>query len=105
MITQLTDAGFRPYSAKTAEQKAHIQSLPPDKITKVNRQGRNMWVFPDPANNQVYVGNRAQYQAFRVARKSESNLDSDEDLVVGFATKGGTPVEIYDGFVPMNDLD
>ena len=105
MVTQLTQAGFTPYSAKTAAQKAHIQSLPADKITKVNRNGKNMWVYPDAANNQVYVGNSAQYKAFRDARKAQTGLDSEEDLVRSFDTRGGVPVEIYDGFVPMNALD
>jgi len=104
-VAWLTQSGFKPYVAKTAAQRAHIQSLPVDKITKVNRNGTNMWVYPDGANNQVYVGNSAQYQAFRALRKSRSNLDSEEDLVTTFNTRGGTPVEIYDGFVPMNALD
>jgi hypothetical protein len=105
MVAQLTQAGFTPYSAKTAAQKAHIQSLPADKLTKVNRHGKNMWVYPDAANNQVYVGNSAQYKAFRAARKAQTGLDSEEDLVRSFDTRGGIPVEIYDGFVPMNALD
>jgi hypothetical protein len=105
MVTQLTQAGFTPYSAKTAAQKAHIQSLPAGKLTKVNRHGKNMWVYPDAANNQVYVGNSAQYKAFRAARKAQTGLDSEEDLVRSFDTRGGIPVEIYDGFVPMNALD
>jgi hypothetical protein len=105
LVVQLSQSGFTPYSAKTAAQKAHIQSLPADKLTKVNRHGTNMWVYPDAANNQVYVGNRAQYKAFRALRKSQTGLDSDEDLVTRFSTARGTPVEIYDGFVPMNSLD
>ena len=104
-VAWLTQSGFKPYIAKTAAQRAHIQSLPVEKITKVNRNGTNMWVYPDGANNQVYAGNSAQYKAFRALRKSQSGLDSEEDLVTTFDTRGGTPVEIYDGFVPMNDLD
>jgi hypothetical protein len=104
-VAWLSQSGFKPYSAKTAAQKAHIQSLPADKVTKVNRGGTNMWVYPDSANNQVYVGNSAQYNAFRALRKSRSGLDSEEDLVTTFDARGGTPVEIYDGFVPMNALD
>ena len=104
-VAWLSQSGFKPYSAKSAAQKAHIQSLPADKVTKVNRHGTNMWVYPDAANNQIYVGNSAQYNAFRALRKSRTGLDSEEDLVTTFDTRGGTPVEIYDGFVPMNALD
>ncbi len=104
-VAWLSQSGFRPYSAKTAEQKAHVQSLPADKLTMVNRQGTNMWVYPDAANNQVYAGSSAQYKAFRALRRSQTGLDSEEDLVTSFTTAGGTPVSVYDGFVPMNALD
>ena len=83
-VAWLSQSGFRPYSAKTAAQKAHIQNLPADKVTKVNRHGTNMWVYPDAANNQAYVGNSAQYNAFRALRKSRTGLDSEEDLVTSF---------------------
>src|SRR3954471_19277525 len=91
-VAWLTQSGFKPYIAKTTAQRAHIQTLPVEKITKVNRNGTNMWVYPDGANNQVYVGNSTQYQAFRALRKSQSSLDSEEDLVTTFNTRGGTPV-------------
>lgn len=104
-VSWLVEAGFTAYSANTAAQKAHIQSLPPDKLTKVNRQGTYMWVYPDAANNQLYVGNRQDYNTFRKLRQSRTGLDAEEDMVTSFDTRGGTPVSIYDGFVPMNALD
>src|SRR5678815_3229484 len=76
-VAWLTQSGFKPFIAKTSAQRAHIQSLQAEKITKVNRNGTNMWVYPDGANNQVYVGKSAQYQAFRALRKSQSSLDSE----------------------------
>ena len=105
MVNQLTQAGFKAYPLKTAELKAHVQSLPPDKLTMINRKGKNMWVYPDPANNQVYVGNTTQYNAFRTARKAQSGLDAEEDLVRRYQVPGGIPVSVYDGIVPMNELD
>ena len=104
-VAWLTQAGFKPFVAKTAAQKTHIKSLPVQKLTKVSRNGKNMWVYPDGANHQVYIGFIAQYNAFRALRKSQSGLDSEEDLVTTFDTRGGTPVSVYDGFVPMNALD
>ncbi len=105
IVPMLVEAGFKTYSTKTADQLAHVQSLPPDKITKVNRQGTYMWVYPDAANHQVYAGNSHQYKTFRNLRMSKSNLDSDKDLVTAFSGPGGRSVKIYDGFVPMNSLD
>jgi hypothetical protein len=105
VVPMLAEAGFTTYAAKTAAQKAHVQNLPADKLTKVNRQGTYMWVYPDAANGQVYVGNSQQYKTFRALRQSKTGLDSEEDMVTSFDTRGGTPVSIYDGFVPMNALD
>ena len=105
VVPWLVEAGFTTYPAKTAAQKAHIQSLPPNKLTKVNRQGTFMWVYPDAANNQLYVGNSQDYKIFRKLRQSKTGLDSEEDMVANFDPRGGTPVSIYDGFVPMNALD
>ena len=106
LVTQLTAAGFAPFVAKTATQREHIRSLPADKITKVTWHEKDMWVYPDAANNQVYVGNSKDYQAFRKARLAQTSLDAEEDLVLSFKTRRyGKPVEVYDGFVPMNALD
>src|SRR5215471_4909816 len=107
MVAQLTAAGFAPYTAKTDEQRAHIQSLPAGKIVKVIWHKKGMWVYPDAANNQVYVGNSQDYQNFRKARLAKTQLDAEEDMVYQGTTRGPNrkPVEVYDGFVPMNALD
>jgi uncharacterized membrane protein len=107
LVVQLTAAGFAPFTAKTDAQREHIRSLPADKITKVTWHEKDMWVYPDAANNQVYVGNSKDYQAFRKARLAQTNLDSEEDMVFSFKTRGPgrKPVDVYDGFVPMNALD
>jgi hypothetical protein len=106
-VAQLTAAGFAPYPAKTDAQKAHIQSLPTSKLTKLEFHGKPMWVYPDAPNNQVYVGNGKDYQAFRKARIAQTGLDAEEDLVFKTTTAGPgrKPVDVYDGFVPMNALD
>src|SRR5262245_5002855 len=107
MAAQLTSAGFAPYTAKTDEQRAHIQSLPAGKIVKVTWHKKDMWVYPDATNNQVYVGNGQDYQNFRKARLAQTQLDAEEDMVYKGTTWGPNrkTVEVYDGFVPMNALD
>ncbi len=105
LVAQLVTAGFKSYSPQTAAQREHFQNLPTDKITRVKRGERFFWVYPDAANNQVYVGDRREYDTFRTARRAKTGLDADEDLVQDFVTKRGTPVDVYDGMVPMNALD
>lgn len=107
MVAQLTSAGFAPFTAKTDEQRAHIQTLPTGKFTKVTWHKKGMWVYPDATNNQVYVGNSQDYQNFRKARLAQTQLDAEEDMVYKGTTRGPNrrTVEVYDGFVPMNALD
>ena len=107
MVAQLTAAGFAPYTAKTDAQRAHLQSLPAGKIVKVTWHKKDMWVYPDVANNQAYVGSSQDYQNFRKARLAQTQLDAEEDMVYKGTTYGPNhkTVEVYDGFVPMNALD
>ena len=69
--TQLSAAGFKVVVANTAEQRAHLQSLPPGKVTAVQRTGTHFFVYPDAARNQVYVGTQKEYEAYRRLRPGD----------------------------------
>src|SRR5690348_5270364 len=64
----LSAAGFRTIIATTPQQQQHLQSLPRDAITAVQRKGQTYYVFADPAHNQIYVGNQLQYQRYQRLR-------------------------------------
>ena len=64
----LSAAGFRTFIATTPQQQQHLQTLPKDAITAVSRNGNIYYVFADPAHNQIYVGNQAQYQRYQRLR-------------------------------------
>ncbi len=64
----LSAAGFKAVPATTAQQQAHLQSLPPDKITSVVRNGTTYYTFADPKNQVLYVGGQAQYQQYQKLR-------------------------------------
>jgi len=61
----LLASGFHIVPATTPVQQAHLQTLPPAKVTAVKRQGKVWYVFPDAARQQLYVGNSFQYQNFQ----------------------------------------
>lgn len=63
--SELTTAGFKAVTATTPAQQAHLKALPQGKISKVPRNGKTYFVFPDPAKNTLYVGRQAQYNAFQ----------------------------------------
>jgi hypothetical protein len=87
----LAASGFKVVPANTPQQVAHLKSLPPGKFSTTTRQGTQYWTYPDVANNQLYVGQEAQYQAYQKIlqqkRIAEENLitarDSSEYRVWG----------------------
>lgn len=61
----LSQAGFRKVAASSETEIKHLQTLPVDKLTVVKLQGKTFYVFPDPAHNQIYVGNPEEYQSYQ----------------------------------------
>ena len=62
---QLLAAGFKVVVAKTVQQKEHLQTLPPGKITEWQRTGVHFFVYPDAAKSQILVGTEKEYAAYR----------------------------------------
>ena len=98
----LIAAGFKVIVPRTAAQQQKLQTLPADKVTLVQKDGKTYYVFPDAANNQAYVGDSAQYQAYkqlRLANKlanenleaAEMNQEASMDLGAwgGWGARGG----------------
>ena len=98
----LVAAGFKVIVPRTVAQQQKLQTLPANKVTLVQKDGKTYYVFPDAANNQAYVGDSAQYQAykqFRLANKlanenleaAEMNQEASMDLGAwgGWGARGG----------------
>jgi len=73
----LSAAGFRTIIATTAKQQQHLKTLPPDKVTVAQRNGKIYYVYADPAHNQIYVGTPFQYQSYQQLRLA-NNLVQDQ---------------------------
>jgi hypothetical protein len=73
----LSAAGFRTVIANTPLRQEQLKALPPDKVTLVQRHGKNYYVYADPANNQIFVGTPSQYQKYQQLRLA-NNLAQDE---------------------------
>jgi hypothetical protein len=63
--TLLTEAGFKTVVATDPAQR----QLRPYKVTVMERNGENYYAYPDPARNQVYVGNQSQFQRYRQLKR------------------------------------
>ena len=64
----LTAAGFKMVPADTPARQAHLNSLPKDKITPVQRNGKMYYTFPDPKQNVLYVGQQPEYEQYQKMR-------------------------------------
>ena len=73
----LSAAGFRTVIANTAQRQQQLKVLPPNKVTLVQRNGKNYYVYADPTNNQVYVGTPSQYQKYQQLRLA-NNMAQDQ---------------------------
>lgn len=61
----LSEAGFNRVVASSEKQVKHLKTLPVDRLTVVRLKGKTRYVFPDPAHNEIYVGNLEEYQTYQ----------------------------------------
>ena len=66
--SMLVASGFKVITPKTAAQQQKLQSLPPGKVTMIQKGGKTYYIFPDPAHNRAYVGRPKEYQAYQQLR-------------------------------------
>ena len=74
----LSAAGFRSVPANTPAQQARLNALPANMITKVQRHGKEYFVFPDVNQNVLYVGQSSQLQKYQALRGEQVRLAQDE---------------------------
>lgn len=87
----LLSAGFKAKIATTAKQRQDLTTLREGEVSPVTQQGRTFYIYPDAPRNQIYIGNEAQYRAYRnlIAQKRGS-----EDAIVRTDYVRGTAVKV-----------
>src|SRR5262249_48613111 len=61
----LQQCGFKAVQATTPQQQQQMATLPPGKISVVQRNGNRYYVFPDPPRQMLYVGRDEQYLLYQ----------------------------------------
>jgi len=95
----LLQAGFKAVPATTAAQQAHLMTIPQKKVSPVMRSGTQYYVYPDVANNVLYVGRQAEYAAYKRNKSAQeqeldntmaiqSNFVSDDAYLTSFSSWG-----------------
>jgi hypothetical protein len=99
----LLSAGFKAKIATTAKQRQELKTLPEGTVSPVMQRGMTFYIYPDPARDEIYVGSKAQYQAYEnlMAQQSESaGPIKAKDSVRGFQI----PVREFYGWEPFDSL-
>jgi hypothetical protein len=96
----LSAAGFRIIPATTPEQQAHLKTIPPGKITMVERTGTNYFVFPDVKSEVIYVGQDAQYQEYQKLRLQQQ-MAAEQAQAAEMNNEGWNAWGGFDGVVPV----
>lgn len=75
--SRLAASGFKVIPATTPKELAQLQGLTPGQLTLINRNGKDYYIFPDQAQNQIYVGTPANYQDYQSRIEIEEAANAD----------------------------
>ena len=99
----LSSAGFKAKVATTAKQRQELQTLPEGKVSAVQQKGKTFYIYPDAPHNQIYVGNKAQYQALKHLLAQQLNSTGPfvfHDEIAGH----DVPVKEFFGWAPFREF-
>ena len=68
----LSAAGFDVVIASTPQRLQHLATLPPYKMIRMQRNGKERYVYADPAQKVIYVGGDFAYARYRDLRLSKN---------------------------------
>jgi hypothetical protein len=83
----LQQCGFRAVPVRTPQQLQQIQTLPPARVSLVQRNGFRYYVFPDPAQQILYVGTQDEYslyQNYLSVQGMNAELGSGNESFIGW---------------------
>ena len=73
----LSAAGFNVVIATTPQQIKHLATLPPYKMMRIQRNGKDRYVYADPGRKLIYVGGLFSYDRFRDMRLAKNVTEQE----------------------------
>ena len=73
----LVAAGFKIITPETAAQEQKLKSLPRNRVTRTTKDGKIIYMYPDVAKNEAYVGGPKQYQQYQQIRINQKMADEN----------------------------
>ncbi len=100
-------ADFKVIKPAKPKQKAMLEKLPADKLTRVTIQGKTYYVLPDRADGQAYIGGPKQYRSYQQLSQAK-NVALEADGGVTTYERQETAAENWggrDGWDGWNGVD
>jgi hypothetical protein len=73
----LASAGFKTVAATSIPLLQRLPTLPQGQVTAITQTGRTWFVYPDPVNRRIFVGTRAEYDAY-LRLRAQSGLPAQD---------------------------
>jgi hypothetical protein len=73
----LSAAGFNVVIATTPQQQIHLETLPAYKMMRIQRNGKDRYVYADPSRKLIYVGGLFAYDRFKDLRLAKNVTEQD----------------------------
>ena len=73
----LSAAGFNVVIASTPKQLQHLATLPPYKMMRIQRSGKDRYVYADPSRKLIYVGGLFSYDRYKDMRLAKNVAEED----------------------------
>jgi hypothetical protein len=73
----LSAAGFNVVIATTPQQLIHLETLPAYKMMRIQRNGKDRYVYADPSRKLIYVGGLFAYDRFKDMRLAKNVTEQD----------------------------
>jgi len=104
----LSQSGFRVITVTTPKQQQAVNGLAMGRVSAVKYNGKVYYVYPTANKQKIYVGNQAQFNAYKQALKTRQMAQQGRQQMAGTPditeeTAGPHHVEVeqFDSFGPM----
>ncbi len=108
----LAQAGFKVKMVTTAKQQQQVNALAQGRVSAVKYQGKLHYVYPTAKKDQIFVGNQAQFNAYKKAlqaQRASQRAQQQQQLMEGSPVMTGETagpdnieVDVFDGFGPLD---
>ena len=99
----LLSAGFKAKVATTDKQRQELHTLPEGKISAVRQKGKTFYIYPDAPHNQIYVGNKAQYEAYKQLAAQQPTSPGPIQFEA-YTPGGNVAVKEFYGWAPFDEF-